>query len=290
MSNRRYGELVPGYELPEFRLKITNTSDSGIHDDATASSYGYRGGLVPGNTVYAHMSRGLVGYFGSAWLASAQFQVRFARPLYEGDEITCKYVVTERVEDATGERVLFDFTAENGGGESCARGSGSLLLGESPAPPGELSFVTAARRGELPQIPPITPGDVALNLAFEPQHIQDSTESNDAYLERVGDPLPIYQRFVHPGCLLRWTTHAERALRARPGSEDLGPAVHTAYAVENFGPALAGRQYTVYGTFIEDYNRKGNDYYTTDTVICDEEGAAVARVQMTTIYHLKPRA
>ena len=289
MSNRRYGELVPGYELPEFRLKITNTSDSGIHDDATASKYGYRGGLVPGNTVYAHMSRGMVGYFGSAWLASGQVQVRFARPLYEGDDITCKYVVTDRVEDATGERVLFDFTAENGEGESCGRSSGSLLLGESPAAPEEPPFVATARRGELPQIPLITPGNVALNLAFKPERIEDSSESNNAYVEHVSDPLPIYQRFIHPGCLLRWTTLAEKALRARPGSENLGPAVHTAYSVENFGPALAGRPYTVYGTFIEDYNRKGNDYYKSDSIICDEAGGPVARVQLTTIYHLRPK-
>ena len=106
MPNRRYGELVPGYELPEFQLKIKNTSDSGIHDDATASGYGYKGGLVPGNTIYSYMSRGLVGYFGSAWLASGQLQVRFARPLYEGEDMTCKYVVTERVEEAAGERVI----------------------------------------------------------------------------------------------------------------------------------------------------------------------------------------
>ncbi len=289
MSNRRYGELVPGYELPQFQLKIKNTSDSGIHDDATASSYGYRGGLVPGNTVYSHMSRGLVGYFGSAWLTSGQFQVRFARPLYEGDEITCKYVVTERLEDAAGERVLLDFTAENGEGASCARGMGSLLLGESPAAPEELPFVTAARRGELPQIPPITPGNVALNLAFEPQRIKDSTESNNAYIERVSDPLPIYQRFMHPGCLLRWTTFADKALRSRPGSDDLGPAMHTAYSVENYGPALAGQPYTVYGAYIEDYNLKGNDYFKTDTIICDEKRGPVARVQMTSIYHLKQR-
>ncbi len=289
MPNRRYGELVPGYELPEFQLKIKNTSDSGIHDDATASGYGYKGGLVPGNTIYSYMSRGLVGYFGSAWLASGQLQVRFARPLYEGEDMTCKYVVTERVEEAAGERVLFDFTAENGGGESCARGSGSLLLGESPAAPEELPFVAAARRGNLPEIPMITPGNVTLNLAFEPERIEDSTESNDAYIVRVSDPLPIYQRLMHPGCLLRWTTLAEKALRERPGSPDLGPAMHTAYKVENFGPALAGRPYTVYGTFIEDYNRKGHDYYTTDTIICDELSGPVARVQMTTIYHLKPK-
>ena len=235
------------------------------------------------------MSRGLVGYFGSAWLASGQLQVCFARPLYEGEQMTCKYVVTERVDGAAGEQVLFDFTVLHEGGESCARGSGSLLLGESPAAPEELPFVAAARRGDLPQIPLITPGTRALNLAFEPQRIEDSTESNNEYILRVSDPLPIYQRFMHPGCLLRWTTFADKALRSRSGTVDLGPAMHTAYNVENFRPAMAGRPYTVYGAYIEDYNRKGNDYFKTDTIICDETRGPVARVQMTSIYHLRRR-
>jgi hypothetical protein len=288
MLRRRYSELVPGYELPEFRLTIRNTSGRGIHDDATASSYGYRGGLVPGNTVYAHLSQGLVGYFGSAWLASGHMQVRFARPLYEREETTCKYVVTEREEDSGVERVHFDITAENSEGIPCARGLGSFLLVESPPPPAELPFVSAARRGDLVQIPPVTPGNVALNMPFEPQTIQDSTAASAAYVELVGDPLPIYERFVHPGCLLGWGARADSEVRGRSDTESWGPAVHVAYNVQNFRPALAGRQYTVYGAFIEDYNRNGSDYYTTDALICDGD-EPVARVQVTTIYRLKPR-
>ena len=43
------------------------------------------------------------------------------------------------------------------------------------------------------------------------------------------------------------------------------------------------------GTFAEEYNRNGNDYYTTDSVVCDAEGAYLARVRVTSIYHLTSR-
>ena len=42
--------------LPAYRVKARNTSatsENKIHDDATAQPLGFRGGLVPGVTVYA---------------------------------------------------------------------------------------------------------------------------------------------------------------------------------------------------------------------------------------------
>src|SRR3989441_210846 len=64
-------DLDASVTLPEYRVKARNTAESPenkIHDDAVARQYGFRGGLVPGVTVYAYLTHPLVAAFGAAWL------------------------------------------------------------------------------------------------------------------------------------------------------------------------------------------------------------------------------
>src|SRR5437867_9559712 len=76
--------------IPEYRVTARNTSthsSNKIHDDAVARQYGFRGGLVPGATVYAYMTRPLLAAFGREWMERGTGSVRFLRPIYEGEEI-----------------------------------------------------------------------------------------------------------------------------------------------------------------------------------------------------------
>jgi len=77
--------------LPEYRVKARNTAESPenkIHDDAVARQYGFRGGLVPGVTVYAYLTHPLVAAFGAAWLERGTAAVRFVEPVLDGEELT----------------------------------------------------------------------------------------------------------------------------------------------------------------------------------------------------------
>ncbi|HEX8090436.1 MAG TPA: hypothetical protein VF762_16375, partial [Blastocatellia bacterium] len=79
------------YTLPPYRVRARNTSatsENKIHDDETAARYGFRGGLVPGVTVYAYMTVPLVAQFSDAWLERGSMQVKFHQPFYEGEEVT----------------------------------------------------------------------------------------------------------------------------------------------------------------------------------------------------------
>jgi len=62
-------------------------SENRIHDDQTAASLGFRGGLVPGVTVYGYMTVPVVRGFGTEWLARGGMRVRFLQPAYEDDEL-----------------------------------------------------------------------------------------------------------------------------------------------------------------------------------------------------------
>src|SRR5690606_20984428 len=63
-------------------------SENRMHSDEVARRFGFKGALVPGVTVFAHMTRPLVERYGERWLGGAIAEVSFARPAYEGDLLT----------------------------------------------------------------------------------------------------------------------------------------------------------------------------------------------------------
>ncbi len=63
-------------------------SENRIHDDVFAARYGFRGGLVPGVTVYGYLCAAIAEVRGEGWLANGGIRIRFLQPVYDGDEIT----------------------------------------------------------------------------------------------------------------------------------------------------------------------------------------------------------
>src|SRR5438093_611879 len=77
--------------LPLYRVRARNTSadsENKIHDDTVAASYGFRGGLVPGVTVYGYMTVPIVARFAHDWLERGSMQVKFHQPFYEGEDVS----------------------------------------------------------------------------------------------------------------------------------------------------------------------------------------------------------
>src|SRR5579863_1298210 len=73
-----------------FRVQAHNTaadSENRIHDDRVAASYGFRGGLVPGVTVYGYMVPAVVDRLGRPWLEHGSINMRLHAPCYEGDTV-----------------------------------------------------------------------------------------------------------------------------------------------------------------------------------------------------------
>ena len=83
-------------------------SENRMHDDMVARTYGYRGGLVPGVTVYGYV----VSRLPVEWREQGFASLRLMAPVYDGDTVVVRY------ED--------DFTAEREDGTICARVSASL--------------------------------------------------------------------------------------------------------------------------------------------------------------------
>lgn len=90
-----------------FRVQAHNTaaeSENKIHDDQVAAQYGFRGGLVPGVTVYSYMVPAILDRFGRTWIQCGSANVRFHAPCYEGETVITRYTqesVTAEREDGS---------------------------------------------------------------------------------------------------------------------------------------------------------------------------------------------
>lgn len=110
----------------EYRVTARNTataSENRLHTDDVARRYGFRGGLVPGGTVYAYATYPVVQVLGERWLAHGRARVRFVSPCYDGEDLTVTVVA--------GTSTSVDFEAR-AGGRICAAGSASLISASSP--------------------------------------------------------------------------------------------------------------------------------------------------------------
>jgi hypothetical protein len=90
-----------------FRIKAHNTavdSENKIHDDRVAAAHGFRGGLVPGVTVYGYMIPPVVERLGRRWIGCGGITVRFVAPCYEDDTVVARCdgsVVSAEQEDGS---------------------------------------------------------------------------------------------------------------------------------------------------------------------------------------------
>ncbi|HVG18129.1 MAG TPA: MaoC family dehydratase [Blastocatellia bacterium] len=271
------------YSLPPYRVRARNTSatsDNKIHDDETAARYGFRGGLVPGVTVYAYMTAPLVAQFSDAWLERGSMQVKFHQPFYEGEEVIVRAEV-----DAESDPIKVAVRAERGDGTACATGLATIddrsewlgrpLIDDYPArplPPLE-ARPQASRESVLKGRP--------LGTLTEKLDLADST-----MLRRIDESLPVYfgeGAVAHPALLLGL---ANQVLMR---NFDLGPWIHTASDLINWSAARHGEEISVRGRVADAFERKGHEFVRLDLLLVANATRVVQQVRHTAIYRISHR-
>jgi hypothetical protein len=265
--------------LVEFRVKARNTSAGSankIHDDAVARRYGFRGALVPGVTVYAYLTRPLVAGLGAAWLARGTAGVRFARPVLDGEEVLLAGAITERDARAVSATVTASTTA----GGQCATLTATLPAGR-PTPVNVALYAQAPLPEERPPV-----SRALLERAGPlgtPETLYDEAQAG-AYLEKVGEELPLYrgpEAWVHPAFFL------DQANRALDQNVRLGPWIHVESRVRHLGGARVGDRLATRGRVRSLYERKGREYVELDLLVLAGPAARpAAHVFHTAIYQL----
>src|SRR5712692_8562335 len=98
-----FESLTAGAVLPDFHVSAptpTEPHENKIHEDDLARQYGFKGGLVPGVTVYGWMTHPVVEALGLSWLEGGTFETGFARPIYYEEPAVIRATVSAKSADS----------------------------------------------------------------------------------------------------------------------------------------------------------------------------------------------
>lgn len=256
---------VPGPVVGSYPVRARNLapdSDNKIHDDEVARRFGFTGALVPGVEVFAYATQPLAAAYGEEFLRRGRLEIQFRKPVYDGEDVQ---VVA--AEDGSVSVVGPD-------GSSRAVGRGGL---EDTS-----VVVDRARFADTPMTEPTPPADetsLAVGTSLGTVRERATPEGCAAYLEGISETLPLYEKFVHPGALLRMVN----AVLFR--NVVMGPWIHTGSDCRLLGPAAVGSELTGYGVVTNRYERKGKSWVRFDALVL-ADGEPVALVDHMAIYDL----
>ncbi len=260
-----------------YRVRTHNPStqsENRMHSDDVARQFGFKGGLVPGVTVFAHMTQPLVARYGEAWLARGTAEVSFGKPAYEGELLSI-----HTTDASNGSHTL---TCLNEQGVELARMSAAL----SPVP------ATPDARGDIPSAPPqpqerptVTWDLMEINKPFPALAWTPTLEENLEWCRDSRDELPLYHEgaapLLHPGLILR---QANYVLRKR----FIIPAwIHAASRITFYEAMRVGPHYEVRAIPEEKWNHKGHEFVRLYVAVRREQ-RTVAEMLHTAIF--RPRA
>ncbi len=242
------------------QVRAVNTaadSENKIHDDRVAAQYGFRGGLVPGVTVYGYLAEAALQHFGEPWLARGAMDVRFHQPVYESEEVEVEIATEEngRVRVSIGDRAIGVAWLHD---EHPMAAPPEQIIQERRAPAIE-SFAIGTVLGSL---------HVPLDLA---------TSRMSAPL----DPAIGNERLAHPAILLAL------ANRILVDNYNLGPWIHSASEVRKFSPARDGESIRVRAQVEDRFERKGHEIVILDVFVDTEQGRPIEHARHTAIW--RPR-
>jgi acyl dehydratase len=248
-----------------------------IHEPEGARALGFRGGLVPGVTVYAWMTHPVVAALGPAWLERGAFRARFASPVYFDEPIVIHAAVTR----STSETVEIETRAVNGAGEICATATCSLAPDAAPAAPDVAAFPAAALPAERP---PVSRDVLAARPVLgTPELLVDDTAAR-SFLDRVSEPLPLYtgpRALAHPGLYL---AEANRALSR---NVLVSPWIHVESEGQHLGPLAVGERLDTRARVGRLFEKKGHEFVELDLLLLAEGRRPVARIRHVAIYRLR---
>jgi acyl dehydratase len=248
-----------------------------IHEDGLAREFGFRGGLVPGVTVYAWMTRPVVAALGGAWLDHGRFSVRFAKPVYFGQPVTVRTSVAAHSKD----EVTIQARVVNDEDEVCATATMGLPLGPLLALPELAAYPVAPLPAERPVA---TRAHLAGHTILGSPELLLERSVIDAFLTRVSDTLPVYRDAdapAHPGLYL------DQANRALDRNVRVSPWIH----VESHGQHLTvprlGERLATRAKVKNLFQGKGHEFVELDLLLVAEGTRPVASIRHVAIYQLR---
>ncbi len=263
---------------PPERLEVTAVLDPSpryagtSHDEATARAMGFRAALIPGAFVYGHFTRMAVQGWGMDWLARGRANVRFRRPVHDGDPLLITRGTLRRNEDG----VTADVTVvQTDSGEVVLAGSIGLA-DRAPRPPADLPLLPL-RDAPLE----VVPGSLEVGLRLGSADTLLSEELVGRSLDDFHETEPIYRErgLIHSGCLVRKTMGDAMANLVLPI-----PLILAAVEVQNLAPAPVGSRYRTSTTITRVWEDRGKHYFDSEEWLIADGTLVVARHLRRNLY------
>ncbi len=275
-----FEKLTAGAALPEFHVSApapTEPHENKIHEDELARQYGFKGGLVPGVTVYAWMTHPVVEALGLEWLERGEFQARFAKPIYYEESATIRATVAAR----TAEAVTIDVAAHNSVGEVCGTATMTLDRGSRPSAPVVAGYAVAPVPAERPHV---TRAHLeSLKVLGTPELDLTPTAAAD-YVARFGETLAVYAGTgapAHPGI------HLDLSNRALDRNVRMSPWIHVESRGRHWSAARAGERLEMRGRVERLFEKRGHEFVEADLLLVAGGSRPVASIRHTAIYLLR---
>ncbi len=224
---------------------VSINSENKIHDDAEAKKYGFSGGLVPGTTIYAHMTYPLVSHYGLEWLGGHVSHLVLFKPAYEGQRLTVRTESPHGSHHTATVHIYNDALAE------LARLETGIVK-TLPEPDAQSEMAPAPPGGERIPIAwdAVVPGQPLRAFDWMP-----TPQQQEQWCQAVSDPLPIYKSAdspVHPGLILQAANNVLSHHYA------LKPWIHTESRVLTRGVLRLGEAVEVRAVTQERWEKKGH--------------------------------
>lgn len=233
-------------------------SENKIHDDSVAGIFGFKGGLVPGVTVYGYLASAAMEYFGEAWLNHGAMDVRFDQPVYHGDQVS---VSTDPGEGGRA-RVSID-----------TRASGVAWIDFHPdTSRGEYAEAPIVRR--IASQESLAPGTVLGTLIRRIDLAQ-------ARMSAPIDPAIGPERMAHPAILLALANEIFVA------NYELGPWIHVSSEIRKRSAVKDGEEIQVRARVEDSFERKGHEFVVLDVEIAGHDRRSIERIRHTAIWRLR---
>ena len=195
---QRYKVGTPYYAVAQHPEHKSNNQ---MHADGLPQKLGFRGAFVLGVAVYGYMTRALVATFGEDWLGRAVLEVKFIRPVCEGDRIRIE------TEPATGgDERTFDVTMYN---ETAGNEVSATMRTSVPDPFPEVDKTANEKPNEWegPVTQRRTWDNVIVGKAYRSLRTTITAADNEHWTRVLDDDVPIYRQGdrppLHPAHVMR---------------------------------------------------------------------------------------
>lgn len=272
----------PATALAPHRVRTVNVSINSankIHDDATAARYGFRGGLVAGTLVYAHMTTPLVERLGERWLDASVSELKLLQPAYDGEWLT----VAGDPLPADGAEAGYRVTVRNEAGTELA--ALETHCGGALPPLDPRADLTPAPDDK--PVLPITWERVQVDAPLRALHWAPTREALADWCAAAGDALALYREGEAPRLQPGMVLQAANAVFSQ--HYVLEPWIHTGSRIVQRGPLRLGDPIEVRAVPTARWERKGHQFVTL-YVVFRNGGRPVVEVTHSAIFNVRPTA